>query len=267
MGRFSFRAARNPFVTIKVLTMSRIHRLLPLFLAAIVTPVVAQMKSGSDMQNYNAVFGLSTAPKSYLVSYLGCDSPSNILFPGEQPEFEFKIKNITKQPLTADGEAELIPFGTKGIAGNIWMPSVYANGDTATVPIAVNIPAGGTQDLKVKFDIPEKMGGYAIILDLGANGRQFGTSLARTYPPAAGHIPYPKMLLDANVGLDGLDRLGVGTVRIEWGFSPGDKATADRLDLLMKNFAAHHITVLMVLEAGTASKQPLGFIGRAVAGG
>jgi len=234
--------------------------LLPLVLVAFAVPVFAQMKSGSEMQNYDAVFGLSGASPAnrYSVVYLGCDSPGNILFPSEQPEFRFQIKNETNQPLVTDGKADLVPFGTKGIPGDIWLPSVYAAGETKSLPIRVDVPPGGTQQVKVKFDIPEQLGGYAIIFDLGANGRQFGTSLARTFTSKSEKIQYPKMSLDSIVGADALDRMGVQAVRMEWGFEPDNQGSWDRLDQMMKDFEKKNITVLLLFEGG--GKQPMGKI-------
>ena len=228
-----------------------------LFVLAAGAPLPAQMVSGPAMTDFNKVFNLPAKPGSVGVDYLGCDSPANILYPGEQPTFKFRLHNTTGTAITGSATAELVPFGTKGAPGDIWVPIVIANGDKITQPVTVNIPANGQQDLSVKFDVPEKMGGYGIVFDLGANGRVFGTSLARTFPATPADNPYPKMLLDAGTGLAGLDRLGVRTVRMEWGFSPNDANQDAQLAQRMADFKAHHITVLMVLEAGPNAKQPV----------
>ena len=228
-------------------------------------PAGAQMKAGAEMQNFNEAFNLKGAPGSgsYVVSYRGCTvSPSNILYPGDQPEFDFQLQNKTGQAIVADGTAELISFGTKGLPDDVWTPSVFSNGVVQSLPVHANIPANGTQELKLTFNVPEKKGGYAVVFDLGPNGRAWGTSMARTFPASKDIVPLPKMMLDAQVGLDGLNRLGVGSVRRELGFAPGNQDLMKQIDQTMQDYQDHHITCLIVWGGASGSKQPGGIMGR-----
>jgi hypothetical protein len=111
--------------------------------------------------------------------------------------------------------------------------------------------------------VPQTFGAYALVTDLGPAGRQFVTSLVRTFPASNQRIQYPKFCLDV-LPLDVLKRLGVQAVRHGVGY----KVTTDkdfdawfqREGAKLKEFQDASIAVLFMIGAGDWSHecQPLG---------
>ena len=67
--------------------------------------------------------------------------------------------------------------------GDIWVPTVFKIDDAGSVPIEVDIPAHGFQNVKISPKIPATLGGYGLVIDLGDHGRRFVVSMARTFKP------------------------------------------------------------------------------------
>ncbi len=222
----------------------------------------AQMVTGSAMQGFGAAFRLKLGQREYpfQATLTSSSARGNILFPGEQPTFTFQLQNNGGGGLQAQGRVELIGYGTRGIAGDIWKPEVFANGSLSSTPIAVSLSARGFQDITVSPRVPERMGGYALVVDLGPAGRQFVTSFVRTFRPSPQRTEYPKMSLDY-IGDDVLQRLGVQAIRLGVDYVPSDDPSyagwKQKLDASMSRLKANNITALLMW--GTSGRaQPLG---------
>ncbi len=225
-------------------------------------PAKAQMVTGSGMKGFDAVFGVKTGERSYpySVQLARCSVPGNILIPGEQGTFTFQLVSHMDQPLETKGRLDVIPYGARGIPGDIWQSQVVRLGETIRVPFDVKLAPNGYQNVTVKPFIPERKGGYALVVDLGAQGRQFITSLVRTFAPNPKRLQYPKFSLD-HLPDPVLRRLGVQAIRegVEW-WLPGDPDGPRRLadlDRQMKTLQENNITVMLMVGASPVP-QPLG---------
>ena len=124
-----------------------------LALVALAMPGRAQMVAGKDMPGYAETFGLTGIP-TYKAQLLDCTAPGNVLWPGDAPTFTFQIQNDGDAPLTAAGKVEVIPYGTKGVPGDIWTPHVIKTADGSSVPVTADVPAHGYQNVTVRPDVP-----------------------------------------------------------------------------------------------------------------
>ena len=226
------------------------------------TSARAQMVTGSEMQSFGPAFGLKLGEREYpyAATLLKSSAPGNIVFPGEQPTFSFQLQNNLSTPIQTSARVELIPYGTRGIPGDIWKPEVFAMPGRSATPIAVSLGAKGTQSISVSPRVPAKMGGYALVVDLGAHGRQFVTSFVRTFQASPKRLQYPKMSLDY-LGDDILRRLGVQAIRLGVDYIPSDDPSyaewKQKLDDSMRRLRQNNITALVMWGTGHR-KQPLG---------
>lgn len=222
----------------------------------------AQMKSGEQMAGFGEVFGVSVPPglQLFTVALVASSTPGNVLFSGEQPRLTFRITNKAGQPIEAEARVRVIAYGTRGIAGNNWLPQVYKIADVGAVPVPVRCAARGSVDVTVALKIPDRFGGYACVIDIPGRGSVFGTSLIRTFPAHDVVLQFPRLSLDP-LPLDVLDRLGIQAVRYEVDFvpstDPGYLAWRQRLRRSLAELHAHKITALVMFLNGSAD-QPLG---------
>ena len=240
--------------------------LIPLTAALFCLPLTAfaQMHSGDQMKDFDTVFGVQSNLRSppFEVTLIDSQPAGNVLYPGEQPTFTFLIKNNGTEPITGSGKVDVVSYGTRGNPGEIWIPQVVKIADLPSVPIQVDIPAKGSQVVEVKPTLPDTFGGYALIVDLGAPGRCFATTCARTFShPAEEKIQYPRMALDGTVGVPILHRLGIHAIRFGIPYLPSqDPHYAEKMAAIaaqMKTFSDNNITVLVTLD-GVTGPQPLG---------
>lgn len=221
------------------------------------------------MQDFGKVFGLKLGEREYpyQAALIKSSAPGNILFPGEQPTFTFELTNNRDANLQASGRVELIPYGTRGIPGDIWKPEVFAMEGASSTPIKVSLGATGSflgytssQQITVSPKVPEKLGGYALVVDLGPFGRQFVTSFVRTFKASPQRLQFPKMSLDY-IGDDVLRRLGVQAIRLGVDYVPSDDPShaewKHKLDASMQRLRANNITAL-VMWGASGRAQPLG---------
>ena len=142
------------------------------------TPVHAQMVTGSGMEDFAKSFGLSA--KGWSVQQTGCSVGANALWPGEEGTFTFFLK--PGQPFKGQVKVDVIHYGTKGKPGDWWKPVVFKIADTSSTTVDVDLPAeGGT--VTVRPRIGDTFGGYALILDLGEQGRAFAATCVRVPKP------------------------------------------------------------------------------------
>jgi len=245
---------------------SHLKFLLLLFLCAMsmAATASAQMVTGEAMQNYEQVFGVTNGLRSYPydVTLIESNPPANILKPGDQPDLTFLFTNNGDQPIqNATAKIDVMRFGSKGIPGNAWLPSLFKIEDLASVPIQVDIPAKGSQVIEIKPTLPDTFGAYAFVADLGPSGRRFAASCARTFAPASEKIQYPKFSLDLSVGMDALTALNVEAVRMgqPYFLTTGKNYEAEmaKFDEAMKQCSAHNVAVCLMFGGGDAP-QPLG---------
>ena len=241
---------------------ARVRTLLSLFLVAGLTcSASAQMVSGEKMKDFAKVFG-ETTNRNFEVNFLSCSAPSNILWPGEQAHFQFQIVSSNGEPLRGTGRVRLVTYATKGIENDIWTPQVVGGQTLASLPIQVDVKAGGFQNISVSPMVPAKLGAYALMVDFdGAS--QFLTPFVRTFRADARRVQYPKFCLDA-LPLPVLQRLGVKAIRYGVSYKPTTDADFNswyaEQGAYLNSLKGANIAVLFMVGGGAFNdpNQPLG---------
>ena len=238
--------------------------LVALLILSPLPPCAAQMVSGANMPGFRDTLRLGASPPTaYSAQVVESSVPGNVLWPGDQPTFTVQFVNRTGQPLQGQGRMDVIAYGTRGVPGDIWTPHVEKIADAGSVPIAVNVPPGGFQDVTVSPRLPARFGGYALVADLGPLGRQFVTSCVRTFAARGGRIPYPHFCLDA-LPVDVLRRLDVHAIRYGESYKPTTDADFARWyaeeGKRLKAYQDAGIAVLFMVGGGAFfhPDQPLG---------
>lgn len=220
----------------------------------------AQMVTGRRMADYDKTFGLTKEKLAYQAILFETNAEGNIFHPHEEPRFQFQIQNHTNETITVQGKVDVMAYGTKGIPGNIWKPRVFKIADIESISIGVNLPGKGWQDFTIQPKIPQRLGGYALVVDLGAFGRQFLTGMVRTFKPSHKRIQYPKQSLEF-MSPAILQRMNISALRYGVPYHLPDTQQrgriAERLERDFKAMHAHNVTALV--EIGTGHQgQPLG---------
>src|SRR6202022_1690508 len=217
-----------------IVRQSLLSLLLVSSVAAIVPAnVSAQMTTGAKMPGYAEAFGLTASEQAtdYTVQEIavkaGTSTMANVLLPGEHVDLTYRFTNKTKQHIQAKGTLNLINYRTSVPPGDIWVPHVFKIGDAGTTPVEVDLPPSGFQDVTVHPEIPERFGGYVLIVDLPGHGRSFASAMVRSIEPDTGRVQYPTYALDAtwpqymNEGVLVLfEKLGVKGMRLGASYSP-----------------------------------------------
>jgi len=216
---------------------------------------MGQMTSGRGMESFAGAFKFDpdTRIPDIKVVLVETSAPLAIYYPGEQPEFTFQFQNRTNRPIEAKGRFDFYHFGTKGIPGDIWVPEVVLFNTFGPIPVTVDLAPNGWQNVTVKPQLPAKMGGYGLVLDLGEQGRDFVIGFARAHRPTTERIQYPKQSLD---GMEPacLERLGVQAIRFGWSYmhseQRGFKEHMERLRQKMAEMQKHRVTLAMEFGGG-----------------
>lgn len=216
----------------------------------------AQMKSGRDMQNFAAAFGLAPEAgfKNLRVTLVETNAPGCMYYPQEQPEITFQIENLGDKPLKISGRCDFMMFATLGIPGDIWLPRVEVLRKLSPLAVELDLPAGGFQNITLRPELPEEKGGYGLVLDLGEHGLDFIGGLARVFRPAPQRLQYPKQSLD-QIDPAVLERMGIQAIRQEWSYvHTAHRDYAPRMQQLageMALYKKHNVTVALQFGAGS----------------
>lgn len=232
------------------------------------------MVTGSDMPGYAEAFGLTPAQRSAVVEVkqtgvrAGDVEGANVLWQGEDATFEFELTNKTDEVQNLQGFLETIHYRTEVSVGDWWVPHVYRLGVGGRTPVTIQLTPRGTLRLRIQPQVPQKLGGYALVFDFGKAGRAFGAALVRVVRPDAGKVFIPTFALDLpwphemseavmatfyKLGIKGC-RLGIGYVTTR----------PERFDEQLKLYdqwmgwaSKYNITVMFTIGEGGAP-MPLG---------
>ena len=204
------------------------------FAAAIVL-VLSDVSAGAerrhDVAGFHETMGLvEDANLPYSCQYLESTAPSNILWPGEQAAFTFQLVNNSDNPIRGQGKVEVISYGT--ISTPSANKAMFRSGEVVSTPINVDLAAKKTQNVTVRPSVPERLGGYALVVDLGKSGRSFVTSFVRTFKPGPMTIHYPQITCDGGGGggdADVIARLGVCPNRLAFSYRPTTDANFEKM--------------------------------------
>ncbi|OIP84509.1 MAG: hypothetical protein AUK44_02275 [Porphyromonadaceae bacterium CG2_30_38_12] len=217
----------------------------------------AQMRAPEEWLNYETVMGVKNNQRLYDfdVTCIRTSSPANIFWPGEKATFTFQLVNNTNTAISVDAKVELINYGSKGIPNDIWLPEMFKIAEIQSISLKINVAANGFVDIDVEPKLPEIFGGYAIVFDLGKQGRRLASSVVRTFKPTPTAIQYPKQALD-DLGADFLSRIGVQAIRMGISYIPTTHrdyvSEMEKLNRKLKEYKDKNITVLLMFMEGPA---------------
>lgn len=144
--------------------------------------------------------------------------PTNILWPGEQPELQVLVTNSTATPITGKASVLVVAYESYTFEGELFRYGARKLFEVPGVPVTLNVPANGTQELLVKPPVPDRNGGFAVLLQVeGEAHRLFITSMARTFKPEFQKRQFYKLTMDLSDPAV-LLRLGAAPNRV--GMSP-----------------------------------------------
>ncbi len=188
-------------------------------LMLVVASADAQMIVGGSIPGFCETFGLDPNPHetSWSAQAIRTSIPGQVAWPGDEPSFTFQV--CTKdEPLKVDASIEVIEYGTKGRPGDIWTPDMFRIASHGTTPVQIDVPANDFADYTVQPFVPEKLGGYAVILDMGKDlGRIFLCSFVRVRKPVVTDVQFPQLALDVS-DRDVLTRIGGYPNRVGVGY-------------------------------------------------
>ncbi|WP_255491149.1 hypothetical protein [Dysgonomonas sp. 520] len=220
------------------------------------------MKKPHEWVDYETIFKVKEGLRfyNYDVVPFYSSAPANIFWKGDKIEFQFQLKNNTDFQIDTDAKIYIIQYGTKGIPNNVWLPQVVKMDYEKEIIRPVSISPKGYTNVTIDVDDIEKYGGYAVVFDLGKNGRRLATSFVYSMQPNPVKMQYPKQSLD-DLGVDFLSRVGVQAIRHGLGYlpttSPGYRRMMQNFDDEMKKYMDNNITVLIMIGEG-GSLMPLG---------
>lgn len=145
--------------------------------------------------------------------------PANILWPGDKVAFTLQFTNLTDQPLKAKGKAWLIQYEVFTYPDDVFHIGVRKVADISQAPFEVSLDPKGWQDIVLTPDIPEKLGGYALILELEGHDRLFGATCVRTPKPDPKPRQFYRLTMDMGE-IAALSRLGATVNRVGIGYAP-----------------------------------------------
>lgn len=228
-------------------------------LSASSTP--GQMVTGEQMEDFGKVFSLEGSQAREWTAYeTECSVPANVLWPGDEATFTFRIDNKSDQAIEGPGRIHVTHYGTRGRPGDVWKPQVFKIANVETVMVDVNVPARGAAEIQVKPGIPDTFGAYGLVLDLGNRGKAFVATCVRVPRADPGRVQFPTYALDLpwphemSVEVYRLfKRLGVKGARTEGGYGSIENA---HVDWAMENDLTLMLTV--GCAATPREQQPLG---------
>jgi hypothetical protein len=221
----------------------------------------AQMVTGEHMEDFGKVFSLEGAqPRDWAAYEVACSVPANVLWPGEEATFTFRVENKGDEPIQRPAQIHVVHYGTRGRPGDVWKPQVFKIADLETVGVDVNAPTKGAGVIRVTPGIPETFGAYGLVLDLGDRGKAFIATCVRVPGADPGRVQFPTYALDLpwphemSIEVFRLfKRLGVKGARTEGGYGTIQNA---HVDWAMEN----DLTLMLTVGCGNTPQehQPLG---------
>ncbi len=222
----------------------------------------AQMRAPQEWKGYEQVLGVDNSRRQheYDVAVIAASTSTNVLWPGEQPDYRLQIVNRSDVPLGDSAIVHVIRYGCRGIGGDVWLPEMYRIAEEPGLSLPVHVTAKGYLNVDIRPQIPATFGGYALVLEVRGHERRLITSLVRSFRQSARSMQFPKQSLD-DIGPAFLERIGVHAIRMGVDYTPTDAqdyvAKMEELDRRLKEYQARHITVLLMFGSGN-TPMPLG---------
>jgi len=153
------------------------------------------------------------------VQLIACSSPAGIAWPGEVPTYTFQFTSLTDQAVSARGQVRVVQYELLTVGDDVFHLGMRRLADCGTVPIGVAVAPRGWADVTVAPPLPERKGGYALIIELDGQDALFGAGTVRTFQPQVEPRQFYRLTMDMGEPAV-LSRLGVTVNRVGFGFKP-----------------------------------------------
>ena len=212
----------------------------------------------TEMPGYYEALGLDPDRRDYdyeLINFRS-NAPGNVFFPGEQPELAVQIRNRSDRELVLAGNWELLRWDSRQIPGEMWSAVMSRRELVEKIPAHYRIAPGGYVDVTLKPRLPERFGGYALVLNPGPEaGVRFLTSICRILRNESRPIQFPRQAGEFFEPA-AMKRVGLQAVRFGVPFKlAGTKGREELMASLDRTFRAmqeNHVAA--TLEIGTGGE-------------
>ncbi|CAN5368927.1 hypothetical protein BH11ARM2_BH11ARM2_29800 [soil metagenome] len=248
--------------------MFRSNKVVPVLLAAMAAATSSAMLFGTDHssppEHLKQVWGLDGGREAtgYEVQQIATTVPSNVLWPGDRPAITFQIVNKSDRPIRAAARLQTIGYRLRTVpdkGDGMFAYEMLKTGTPGEVPVSVDVPAKGFQNVTVRPLVPARFGGYALILDVPGAGRKLAAGVVRAVPQESRAIQYPTMSLDER-DPEFLQRVGIRAIRYGIDYKPTTDPDFPQFLAFhrkkLEELRRHNVTVLSMIGAG--GPQPLG---------
>jgi hypothetical protein len=200
------------------------------------------------------------------VTLIASNAPGNVFMPREPVRLRFQVERIDPargQAWPEQAAVRVVRYAMRGVPGDNWWPRLDPLERYPAQPIELAIDDDAAwADLDLDLDLPETLGGYGVVVDLGPLGTHFLTSVVRTFDHDLQRVQHPKQALDP-LPADVLARLGVQALRYGVQFRPeGTSGHDDYMHRLRDELTAmhgHKLTAVIEFGVGSLSEmQPMG---------
>ena len=173
------------------------------------------------------------------VQMINCSSAGNVAWPGDKPTFTFQLTNLTEAAIASAGRVRVLQYELVTKGEDVFALGMRRLVDCGTTPISVQAGARGWTDITVTPNLPERKGGYVLIIELDGQDALFGAGVVRTFKPDVQPQIQPRQFYRLTMDMaepEVLARLGTTQNRVGFGWkSPKDadfeewyvRATAD----------------------------------------
>lgn len=149
---------------------------------------------GVDVEAYASQFSKNDTVQVQLIK---SNIPANVLWPADKAKLVFQFKNLTDKEQTVSGHFDLDQHEARNQAlGSIGQTRLRKVADIETIPFTVVLPPNGAKHITIEPQIPERFGGYVIIVDLDEAGRLFGAGLSRAPKPVLPRTLFRQINID-----------------------------------------------------------------------
>ncbi len=153
------------------------------------------------------------------VQMIACTSPGNVVWPGEKAGFTFQFSNLTDAAVATAGRLRVVQYELFTKGDDVFALGINRVADCGTTPFQLTVDARGWADVTVTPDLPERKGGYALILELDGQDALFGAGVVRTFKPKVEPRQFYRLTMDMGEP-EVLTRLGTTQNRIGFGWKP-----------------------------------------------
>ena len=157
---------------------------------------------------------------TFRVAQIDGTTPANILWPGEKVGLTLQFVNKTDRPLKMVGKVHVIGIALASSPEDMFKVAIKRLSEEGVEPIAVELPSKGYQNVTIAPTIPERFGGYALLVEMDGQEPLFVAGVVRTFKNPSLGYEY-RLCMDIQ-NARALVRLGAAPNRIGFPCIPAD---------------------------------------------